>query len=110
MYAKSVGVPQGYTSEVPWPQLTGDGSDGGRPHCLCNPCVISMPLDFLVGHGPPHLRNAEERYTLYRKFWQMFTNMRLRSYPMYLSKKAGHHILPLPAGDPIEMCCEGDIV
>lgn len=85
--AESVGVPRGYTSDTPWPQLTGDDGLGGCPHCLCNPCVVSMPPDFLVGRGPPHLRNVEKRYTLYRKFWRMFTDIQLWGHPVYLSKK-----------------------
>ena len=87
MYAESVGVPRGYTSEAPWPQLTGSDGLGGCPHCFCNPCVISMPPDFLAGCGPPHLRNVEKRYTLYRKFWWMLTDMKLWGHPVYLSKK-----------------------
>ena len=87
MCAESVGVPRGYTSEAPRPQLTDDDGLGGCPHCLCNPCVVSLPSDFLVGRGPPHLRNVEKRYTLYRKLWRMFTDMRLWGHPVYLSRK-----------------------
>ena len=87
MYAEPVGIPRGYTSEAPRPQLTGDDGFGGCPYCLCNPCVISMPPDFLVGRGPPHLRNVEKRYTLYRKFWRMFTDFKLWGHPLYLTKK-----------------------
>ena len=86
-HTEPVGVPRGYTSEAPWPQLTGDDGLGGCPHCLCNPCVVSMPPDFLAGRGPPHLRNVEKRYTLYRKFWRMFTDLKLWGHPVYLTKK-----------------------
>lgn len=39
-------------------------SDTDCPHCLClcNPCVISMPLDLLNGSGPPELRNTEKHF------------------------------------------------
>ena len=57
--AKCIGCPKGYT-EAPWPQLTADDGTGGCPHCLCNPCVLDMPSDFLVGPGPPPLRNIEK--------------------------------------------------
>ena len=87
MYIKLVGVPRGYTPEAPWPQLTSDDGDGGCPHCFCTPCVTSMPPDFLVGRGPPHLRNVENRYTLYRKFWGMFSDMMLWGHPLYLRRK-----------------------
>ena len=46
-----------------------------------------MPPDFLVGRGPPHLRNVEKRFDLYRKFWRMFTDMKLWGHPVYLTKK-----------------------
>ena len=87
MYAESVEVTRGYSSEAPKPQLTGDDGLGGCPHCLCDPCVISLPPDFLVGRGSPHLRNVEKRYTLYRKFWRMFTDMKLWGHPVYLRRK-----------------------
>ena len=69
------------------PQLIADDDDGGCPHCLCNPCVTSMPPDCLVGRGTPHLRNVEKRYKLYRKFWGMFIDMRLWGHPIYLRRK-----------------------
>ena len=69
MYVESIGFSWGYASEGPWPQLTSDDGLGGCLYCLCKPCVISMPPEFLVGREPPHLRNVEKRYNLYRNFW-----------------------------------------
>ena len=87
MYIKPVGVPRGYTPEAPWPQLTNDDGDGGCSHCFCTPCVMSMPPDFLVGHGPSHLRNVEKRHTLYWKLWGMFSDVMLLGHPLYLRRK-----------------------
>ena len=60
-----------------------------------------MPPEFLRGRGPPHLRNSEKRYTLYRKFWGMLSDLRLWEHPLYLEKKQRftslldqHEILP----------------
>ena len=64
--------------EAPWP---GDDGLGGCPYCLCTPCVVSMPPDFLVGRGPPHLRNVEI------EFWRVFTDLKLWGHPVYLNKK-----------------------
>ena len=77
--------------EAPWP---GDDGLGGCPYCLCTPCVVSMPPDFLVGRGPPHLRNVEKRYDLYRNFSRVFTDLKLWGASCLPEQEAGNHISP----------------
>ena len=47
---------------APWCQLC--------RHCLCAPCVIEKPPDFLRRSCGPHPANTEKRHVLYRKFWR----------------------------------------
>ena len=55
--------------------------------CLCKPCIIELPPDFLVGRGPPHIRNQEKRYKLYRKFWSLLGSLGFWRDQRYLDRK-----------------------
>ena len=49
--------------------------DNHCPHCLCDPCVIQIPPDFLVGSAGPHPANVEKRHVLYTKFWTLLQDL-----------------------------------
>ena len=44
-------------------------------YCLCSPCVIQQPPDFLMGSCSPHPGNDEKRHRLYRLFWRLLNNL-----------------------------------
>ena len=77
-------VPRGYTnlSEVPVHR--------GPNHCLnclCAPCIIEQPPDFLRGSCDPHPANAEKRHMLYKKFWQCLNTLGVWRDEEYIRKK-----------------------
>ena len=41
------------------------------PHCLCSPCVVELPPDFLRGSCGPHPANDYKRYQLYKQYWRL---------------------------------------
>ena len=57
------------------------------PHCLCSPCVIVLPLDFLKGSCDPHPANDEKRHRLYRMFWRLLVSLGLWNDPEYILRK-----------------------
>ncbi|XP_064397775.1 uncharacterized protein LOC135344493 [Halichondria panicea] len=56
-------------------------------HCLCSPCVIQLPPDFLRGSCGPHPANDEKRHQLYRKFWRLLNTLRVWVDDEYLARK-----------------------
>ena len=56
-------LPRGYRKSPSYPMLRGENH---CPHCLCAPCVIALPPDFLKGSCDAHPANAEKRHRLYR--------------------------------------------
>ena len=79
--------PKGYSSDGGFPSLGGDNENNPSPHCFCGPCIVEMPPDFLVGSSTPHARNREQRYKLYRKFWQTLKQLGLWQHPSYKRRK-----------------------
>lgn len=56
-------------------------------NCLCTPCIIQKPPDFLRGACDPHPANAEKRYMLYRKFWRCLKALGVWQDAEYLQRK-----------------------
>jgi len=56
-------------------------------HCLCAPCVVDMPPDFLKGSCDAHPANAEKRHRLYRMFWRLLNDLCVWQDPEYLRRK-----------------------
>ena len=79
----SASAPKGYDG-TQFPVLDGDDR---CIHCLCTPCIVSMPPDFLVGSSVPHLRNNTKRFKLYKKFWGLLKDIGLWSHPEYVARK-----------------------
>ena len=64
--------PRRYQHSTSYPVLRGPNH---CQYCLCAPCVIRFPPEFLRGSCSPHPANAEKRYTLYRKFWGLLKDL-----------------------------------
>ena len=67
------------------PELRGE--EDHCPHCLCSPCVIALPPDFLKGSCDPHPANDEKRHRLYRMFWRLLDSLGLWNDPEYILRK-----------------------
>ena len=78
--------PLGYPGNRPFP-VFGDGGDSSCPHCLCTPCIIQQPPEFLVGSSAPYEGNSVYRFRLYRRFWRLFQNIGLWRHEVYLRRK-----------------------
>ena len=76
--------PNGYRQSSNVPVFRGRNS---CPYCLCSPCVITMPPDFLRGACGPHPANGEKRYRLYRAFWGLLNTLGVWSDEEYLQRK-----------------------
>ena len=76
--------PYGYRERISYPKLNGPNR---CPHCLCTPCIIDMPPEYLRGSASPHDANDEKRYMLYRKFWRTLKTLGLWQAEEYLSRK-----------------------
>ena len=76
--------PFGYWETAQYPRLQGPSH---CPHCLCAPCIIAMPPDYLRGSASPHDANDEKRHVLYRKFWQTLKGLGLWQDQEYLRRK-----------------------
>ena len=77
-------VPLGYR------QLSGAPVHRGANYCrdcLCSPCIIQCPPDYLWGSCGPHPANAEKRHTLYRKFWRSLKALGVWHDEDYLRRK-----------------------
>ena len=72
--------------------------------CLCAPCVIASPPDFLMGSSDPHPANSEKRHRLYRLFWRFLRNVGLWQDEEYLARKAQRTVRDDRRGDPSFMC------
>jgi len=77
--------PRGYRQADHIPVLQGENH---CPHCLCTPCIIVLPLDFLRGSCSPHPANNEKRYRLYRLFWGVLKDLGVWTDEEYLQRKA----------------------
>ena len=98
--------PRGYRLNSQCPVLRGENH---CQHCLCAPCVITMPPDFLQGSCDPHPANDEKRHRLYRLFWGLMSDVGYFRDPEYLRRKQtrtvcddNREILPLCV---IEVTC-----
>ena len=76
--------PKGYKHNPRCPELRGDNH---CPSCLCTPCVIVLPPDFLKGSCDPHPANDEKRFQLYRKFWRLLNSLDVWRDEEYLQRK-----------------------
>ena len=76
--------PKGYRNNPLCPVLRGIGH---CPHCLCAPCVIAHPPDWLRGACSAHPANDGKRYRLYRMFWRLLKDLRLWNDDEYLARK-----------------------
>ena len=90
LYVHTVGTigirPLGYSGNQPFPVLGGSG-DPVCPHCLCRPCIIQQPPDFLVGSSAPYNGNCVYRFRLYRRFWRLLQQIGLWMHEEYLMRK-----------------------
>ncbi len=84
--ALSPSHPRGYRESGSVPVLRG-GLEECCPHCLCGPCVIALPPDFLIGACGAHPANDEKRHRLYRKFWRLLQDVGLWGHEEYLQRK-----------------------
>ena len=55
--------------------------------CLCSPCVVVLPPDFLRGSASPHDANAGKRHELYRQFWKLLRDLGVWRDEEYLARK-----------------------
>ena len=76
--------PRGYQQSPNVPTLCGSNYCA---HCLCSPCVIQLPPDFLRGAAGPHSANDEKRHRLYRMFWRVLRDLGLWRDNEYLQRK-----------------------
>ena len=76
--------PYGYREKREYPKLRGRDH---CPFCLCAPCIIAMPPEYLRGSASPHDANDEKRHVLYRKFWRTLDMVGLWYDPEYLGRK-----------------------
>ena len=81
--------PRGYWNQTLVPLLRGNNH---CPDCLCNPCVIANPPDFLRGSCSPHPANDGKRYRLYRFFWSLLRDLGIWSDKKYLQRKQEHTV------------------
>jgi hypothetical protein len=82
--------PRGYRENPRYPVLR--GLDHCR-YCLCAPCVIQLPPDFLRGSASPHPANDEKRYRLYRLFWKLLSDVGLWCDDEYLQRKEARTVI-----------------
>ena len=73
---------------VPQSQLVGNlQTDSVCPLCFLNPCVASLPVDW-VGHGQAaHAANNSLRRVRYAKYWKIISNLGGWTNQQYLTKK-----------------------
>lgn len=76
--------PRGYRENARVPVLRGENH---CPHCLCSPCVIQLPPDFLRGSCGPHPANDEKRHCLYKMYWKVLKDLGVWGDEEYLKKK-----------------------
>ena len=76
--------PNGYRESRNYPVLRGRNN---CPYCLCSPCVIALPPDFLRGACGPHPANDEKRYRLYTLFWRLLNTLGVWRDEEYLQRK-----------------------
>ena len=78
--------PYSYQENPQYPLLRGPNH---CHYCLCAPCVIQLPPDFLRGSASPHPANDEKRHRLYRFLWRLLNDMGLWRDDEYLQRKEG---------------------
>jgi hypothetical protein len=76
--------PNGYRQSRDYPVIRGQNF---CRYCLCSPCVIDLPPDFLGRYCSPHPANDEKRYRLYRLFWGLLNSLGVWRDDEYLQKK-----------------------
>ena len=81
--------PRGYRFSTRVPVLRGNDH---CEFCLCAPCVIQLPPDFLNGSASPHPANSEKRHMLYRKFWRLLKDRCVWQDAEYLRRKEGRTV------------------
>ena len=78
--------PKGYRNSSNAPLLLGPSH---CPQCLCSPCVIEQPPDFLAGSAGPHPANDYKRHRLYKMFWRLLKDLGVWKTEEYLMRKEG---------------------
>lgn len=78
------GHPRGYKENPQCPILRGENH---CPYCLCAPCVILLPPDFLRGSAGQHPANDGKRQRLYRMFWRLLSDLGVWRDQEYLARK-----------------------
>ena len=76
--------PYGYRQSRNCPVFRGRNSCS---YCLCSPCVIALPPDFLHGACGPHPANDEKQYRLYRSFGGLLNTLGVWRDEEYLQRK-----------------------
>ena len=71
------------------PHINGSQQHPPCPHCLCGPCIVQQPPDFLTGNAAPHVGNNRRRYRLYKLFWGLLDHLGFWQHPAYLFRKQG---------------------
>lgn len=77
-------LPLGYRELSSAPRLRGPNH---CQHCLCAPCIVQHPPNFLRGQCDPHPASAEKRHNLYRKFWRTLKDLQVWMDEEYLTRK-----------------------
>ena len=77
-------TPRGYRTISDVPVLRGHNH---CEQCLCAPCIVVSPPDFLRGSCDPHPANSEKRHMLYKKFWRCLSTIGVWNDEIYLRRK-----------------------
>ena len=78
--------PHSYQQNPQFPILRGTNH---CRYCLCTPCVIWLPPDFLRGSASLCSANDEKRHRLYHLFWKLLSDVGLWQDEEYLQMKEG---------------------
>ena len=76
--------PRGYKNSPSAPVLHGLNH---CHECLCSPCIVQLPPDFLRGSCGPHPANANKRFRLYKLFWGLLKDVGVWRAEEYLRRK-----------------------
>ena len=76
--------PYGYKRSDDRPELRGEDY---CQHCLCSPCLVTSPPDYLRGRCNAHPANNEKRHRLYRLFWKTLRDVGVWKDEEYLLRK-----------------------
>ena len=73
------------------PTINGSPEHPPCPHCLCGPCIVQQPPDFLTGMVVPCAGNNRKRYQLYRLLGGLLDHLGFWQHPTYTCFGNTHH-------------------